>query len=259
MISEIKNILDSFNSVRLEEMDKVRLMDRVDTKYLIPSNRVPDLLNMMSGRYRVLEINNNRISSYTTVYLDTPDYIFFNQHVTGRTGRTKVRFRSYNSTGITFLEIKKKTKNNRTVKWRIENSLSDISFSESAIEFINSRITVNSGSLKPVLTNSFKRITLAGFDTPERITIDIDLSFAKPEGKSIELSLVAIVELKSEGIAARSPFSRIIRQISAYPTGFSKYCVGCAMLYDMPLKNILKSKLLLLNRIENEYNGSLSA
>lgn len=259
MISEIKDILDSFNSVRLEEMDKVRLMDRVDTKYLIPANRVPDLLNMMSGRYRVLEVNNNRISSYTTIYLDTPDYIFFNQHVTGRTGRIKVRFRSYNSTGITFLEIKKKTKKNRTVKWRTENSLSDNTCSESAIEFINTHIPFNSESLKPVLANSFKRITLAGFDIPERITIDIDLSFTEPEEKSIELPLVAIVELKSKGFAVRSPFSRIIRQISAYPTGFSKYCVGCALLHDMPLKNILKSKLLLLNRIENEYNGSLSA
>jgi hypothetical protein len=259
MITEIKDILDSFNSVRLEEMDKVRLMNRIDTKYLIPANRVPDLLNMMTGRYRVLEFNNDRISSYTTVYLDTPDYFFFNQHVTARTGRIKVRFRSYNSTGITFLEIKKKTKKNRTVKWRVENSLSGNACDESAIKFINTHIPVNTELLKPVLSNNFKRITLAGFDIPERITIDIDMSFTALEGKSIELPLVAIVELKSEGIAARSPFSRIIRQISAYPTGFSKYCVGCAMLYDMPLKNILKSKLLLLNRIENEYNGSLSA
>jgi len=63
MISEIIKILDSFNSVRLAEMDKVKLMDRVDTKYLLPANRVPDLLMMMQGRYRVLQINNSRISS----------------------------------------------------------------------------------------------------------------------------------------------------------------------------------------------------
>lgn len=259
MIAEIRNILDSFNSVRLEEMDKVRLMDRIDTKYLIPANRVPDLLDMMHGKYRVFEINNTRISSYTTVYLDTPDYIFFNQQVTGRTGRIKVRFRSYDSTGITFLEIKKKTKKNRTVKWRIENSLSDSICNEKAIEFINSHVQLSSEGLKPVLTNSFKRMTFVGFDTLERITIDLDLSFSSTEGNSIGLPLLAIVELKSEGIASRSPFSRLIKQISAYPTGFSKYCIGCAMLYDLPMKNSLKPKLLLLNRIENEYNGSLSA
>jgi hypothetical protein len=259
MISEIINILDTFNSVRLEDMDKVRLMDRVDTKYLIPANRVPDLLNMMCGRYRVLEISNKRVSSYSTVYMDTPRYIFFNQHVTGRTGRIKVRFRTYDSTGNTFLEVKKKTKKNRTVKWRIENTLSDDTCNDSAIQFINAHVPFNLEVLKPVLTNSFKRITLAGFDIPERITIDLDLTFASPDGRSIELPLISIVELKSEGLASRSPFSRIIKQISAYPRGFSKYCMGCAMLYDLPMKNILKPKLLLLNRIENEYNGSLSA
>jgi hypothetical protein len=259
MISEIIKILDSFNSVRLEEMEKVKLMDRVDTKYLLPANRVPDLLIMMQGRYRVLEINNSRISSYETVYLDTPDYFFFNQHVTGRTGRIKVRFRNYKSTGITFLEIKKKTKKNRTVKWRIENSLSDSICNEKAIEFINSHVQLSSEVLKPVLTNSFERVTFVGFNTLERITIDLNLSFSSTEGNSIGLPLIAVVELKSEGLASRSPFSRLIKQLFSYPAGFSKYCIGCAMLYDLPLKNTLKPNILLINRIENEYNGSISA
>jgi len=259
MISEVKNILDSFNSIRLEEMDNVKLMDRFDTKYLMPANRVPDLLNLMRSRYRVLEISNSRILSYTTIYLDTPDFVFFNQHVTRRTGRIKVRYRSYNSTGVTFLEIKKKTKKNRTIKWRIENSFSGKCCNEPAIEFINKHIPFNSELLKPVLTNSFKRITLVGFDNPERVTIDLDLSYSGNGGKTTGLPLVAIVELKSEGFATRSQFSRLIKQLSAYPTSFSKYCVGNALLYDLPLKNILKPKLLLLNRIENEYNGSLSA
>ena len=259
MITEVKNILDSFNSIRLEEMDNVRLMDRIDTKYLLPANRIPDLLKMMQPGYRVLEINKFRISSYTTIYLDTPDFTFFRQHVTGRTGRIKVRFRSYHSTGITFLEIKKKTKKNRTVKWRIENTLSASCCNESAVEFINKHVQVKAGELSPVLTNSFKRITLVGFNIPERITIDMDLFYTVPGGKTAGLPLVAIVELKSEGFATRSHFSKMIRQLSFYPTPFSKYCIGNALLYDLPMKNILKPKLLLLNRIENEYNGSLSA
>ncbi|TFG44038.1 MAG: polyphosphate polymerase domain-containing protein [Bacteroidia bacterium] len=259
MAPEILNILYSFNSVRLEEMDRVKLMDRYDTKYLLPANRIPDLLKLMLGRYRVLEINNERISSYTTVYLDTPDFTCFNQHVTERTGRLKVRFRTYNTTGNSFLEIKKKTKKGRTVKWRIENSPSENSFNATATEFIKTRVPNDPESLKPVLENNFKRITFTGFDTSERITLDLDISYASPDGKSAELPLVAILELKCRGLAARSPFSKLIKQFSIYPTGFSKYCIGCAMLHDLPLKNILKPKILLLNRIENEYNGSLSA
>ena len=171
----------------------------------------------------------------------------------------RIRFRSYHSTGITFLEIKKKTKKNRTVKWRIENSLSGNCCNESAFEFINKHVHVNNEELNPVLTNSFKRITLVGFNIPERVTIDMDLFYTRPGGKTAGLPLVAIVELKSEGFAARSHFSRMIKQLSFYPTAFSKYCIGNALLYDLPMKNILKPKLLLLNRIENEYNGSLSA
>jgi len=259
MISEVKNILDSFNSIRIEEMDNVRLMDRFDTKYLLPANRVPDLLRMMQSRYRVLEINKSRISSYTTTYLDTPDFAFFRHHVTGRTGRIKIRFRSYHSTGITFLEVKKKTKKNRTVKWRIENTFSGNCCSESALEFITRHVKVNTSVLNPVLTSNFKRITLVGFNTPERVTIDMDLSYTGPVGEITGLPLIAIVELKSEGLAARSHFPGMIKQISVYPTTFSKYCIGNALMYDLPLKNILKPKLLLLNRIENEYNRSLSA
>jgi hypothetical protein len=259
LISEITRILDSFNSVGLGEMDNVKLMDRIDTKYLLPANRVPDLLRMMQEMYRVLEISNSRISLYETLYLDTPGYFFFNQHVTGRTGRVKVRYRNYKSTGITFLEIKKKSKKNRTVKWRMENSLSGSSFNEKAIEFIHSHLELNCEELKPVLSNSFKRMTFVGFNTPERITVDMDLTFSSVEGKSIGMPLISIVELKSEGLASRSPFSGIIKQFSGYPTGFSKYCIGCAMLYDLPLKNSLKPNILLINRIENEYNGYLSA
>jgi len=259
MISEIIKTLNSFNSIRLEEMERVKLMDRVDTKYLLPANRVPDLLGMMQGRYQVLETGINRISSYETVYLDTPDYYFFNQHVTDRPGRVKIRFRSYKLTGITFLEIKRKTKKGRTIKWRIENYFLDDKLNNNAVEFINSHLHIDNNELRPVLSNSFERITLAAFDRNERITVDLNNSFVSPEGNSYKMPLVAIVELKSEGPAVRSPFSRLIKQFSSYPTGFSKYCIGCAMLYDLPLKNILKSKILLINRIENEYNGSLSA
>ena len=259
MNPEILNILDSFNSIRLEEMDKSRLMDRIDTKYLLPANRVPDLLNLMKGRFRVLEVGNQRVSSYSTVYYDTQSFTFFYQHVTERTGRFKVRFRTYNSTGTTFLEIKRKTKKGRTVKWRIENSPAEHFFDETAKEFIKTRAAFDPGSLRQVLENNFKRITFTGFDTPERITLDLDLTFSTPEGGSAELPMIAIIELKSQGVAVRSPFSALIKQFSVYPTAFSKYCMGCAILYDLPLKGILKPKILLLNRIENEYNGSLSA
>ena len=259
MTSGIKDIIDSFGSVSLEEMDAVKLMDRYDTKYLLHISRVPELLALMEKNYRVLEVNGIRISGYNTTYLDTPGYLFYNQHITDRDGRMKVRFRKYLSTGKTFLEIKKKSRKQKTIKWRIENDLHDASLDLNAEEFINRHIESGSGVLKPVISNNFKRITFVRFDVPERITLDLDLSFAGLDGRSRELPLLAIVELKSQGIAVRSPFTQLIKGLSLFPVGFSKYCTGMALLYEMPRMNLLKQKILLLNRIENESNGVLSA
>jgi hypothetical protein len=259
MIPEINNILNSFAPVGLEEMDNVRLMDRIDTKYVLPAPLVLDLLEFMTEGYRVLEINGHRISSYDTTYLDTLDFLFFNQHVTGRIERSKVRFRKYNSTGVTFLEIKQKTKKRRTVKWRIENNLTENSCDMQAIKFINKHVPFSSEILKPVITNNFKRITLVGTEATERITLDMDLSFSGTDGQSSDLANIAIAELKSDGLAIRSPFSAIIRRLPVYPSEFSKYCVGNALIYDIPRKNILKPTLLLINKIENECNRSISA
>jgi len=259
MISEIKDIVDSFGSVSLEEMDAVKLMNRYDTKFLLNVRRVPELLKLMEKDYRVLEVNGTRISGYNTTYLDTPGFLFYNQHITDRDGRTKIRFRKYLSTGKTFLEIKKKNRKQKTIKWRIENNLQEGNFDKTADDFIKKHMPLDPAVLKPVISNNFKRITFVRFDTPERITLDLDLSFSGIDGNSRELPLLAIAELKSQGIAVRSPFSKLIRSLSFFPVGFSKYCTGLALLYDMPKMNILKQKILLLNRIENEFNGVLSA
>ncbi len=259
MISGTEYTLNSFAPVTLEEMDNVRLMDRIDTKYILPASKVPDLLDLMKTGYRVLEINGHRISSYDTTYLDTADYLFFNQHVTGRMERSKVRFRTYDSTGITFLEIKRKTKKDRTVKWRIENNMVDNSCNEKAIKFIRKHAYCNSELLKPLIKNNFKRITLVGIAVPERITIDMDLAFSGNDGQISDLPYIAIAELKSEGNAIRSPFTGLIKSLSVYPSAFSKYCVGSAIIYDIPRKNILKPTMLFINKIENEHNRSISA
>lgn len=257
-LPEIKEILDSFIPVNLDEIGNVRLMDRIDTKYVLSVRRIPDLLTMMDGQYKVLEINSQRVFPYLTTYLDTDDYLFFNQHVTGKLERNKVRYRKYETTGKTFLEVKKRTNKNRTIKWRIRDNLSDNGLNEKAIEFIKEYLSYYPLVLGPVLNNSFKRITFAGSDFTERITIDFDLSFSEPDGQQNDIPFIAIVEQKSERVAINSPFNTLLKKLSVHPTGFSKYCMGTALLYDMPRKNILKPKILLINKIENEYNRSVS-
>lgn len=251
--SEIHKILDSFIPVSLDNMDKVRLMNRVEKKYVFCTDRIPALLSVLADSYYVLEINNTRIFPYCTTYLDTPDLYFYTQQVRGKLNRFKIRYRRYETTGVSFLEIKKKTNKNRTIKWRIENSLSPGSPDSAARVFIKRYLHSHVPELKPMLINGFSRITLVGKATNERITLDYDLNFASPFGNITALPFLAVAEIKREKHSSLSPFGYAMKRMNVRPGSFSKYCVGSALIMDVPRKNILKPNLLQINKIENEY------
>lgn len=254
---KIKDILGAFQPVGLDDTGRLSLLNRIDTKFLLPVSLVPDLLFRMDGQFRVLEINERRIMNYTTTYYDTEDFLFFTQHVTGKPGRLKIRFRKYESTGVTYLEVKKKKSNSRSVKWRIENSPGHNGFDDQAIEFIRRHLPFDHFNLKQVLTGTFQRITLAGIRNNERITIDFYLRFEGTSGSKPEFPWLAVAEWKRDHIRNDSLFHEIVRKLSLRPAGFSKYCIGSASVYDLPKRNLLKPKFLLLNKIENEYYSSL--
>jgi len=254
--NKIIEVLDTFRPVELDDIGNSRLMNRIDTKYLTSVKKVPELMTRMNGDYRILDINNNRIFSYYTTYLDTDDFMFYNQHVTGMLSRNKVRYRKYETTGLTFLEIKHKTNKNRTIKWRIEhNPAPGNECDRIAYEFINEYLPHKTLRLKPVLISSFNRITLLGSEINERITIDRDLTYFDLDGNMKSFPYIAIIENKRERIANGSPIVKILKDNHIHATGFSKYCFGTALMHkNIPRKNMLKPKFLLINKIENEYN-----
>lgn len=256
--NEIKKSLKSFRAVGLDDMINFRLMNRVDTKYLISAEKLPQLMEQMDGAYRILEIDSNRIFSYYTTYFDTCDFMFFNQHVTGKLNRFKVRYRKYETKGLTFLEIKRRIKQNRTVKWRIEhNPDPENKFDQTAIEFLNEHLPEPSLKLQPVLISGFKRMTFVGSVINERITIDHDLYYRDLSGNRVVFPSLAIIEHKRKRFINDSPLIYILKDNNIRSTGFSKYCIGTAAMYELPRKNILKPKFLLINKIENEFDKSV--
>ncbi len=259
LISEIETALASLNPVGLSEISNIGLMNRIDTKYLLPVTRFPDLIYLLKGDYRVLEIEKARVSTYNTTYLDTPEFLFYYQHITGRSGRYKVRYREYESTGKTYLEIKKKTNKRRTIKWRIESSPEPEFLNGNSPGFIMQHVPVNYKALRPVLCNSFKRTTLVGINSKERITLDFNLTFFKPfNGSASGLEFLSIAELKRERYSNSSPFVNLIRKLNIQPVSFSKYCIGNVLINNPVRTNALKSGLLLINKIENEYYDAIS-
>ena len=250
---EINKILGSFSPIALREMDEVMLMDRVETKYVFSSKRLPEILDLLSCRYKILDINAVRSFPYHTTYLDTSDLLFYMQQVRGKLSRHKIRYRRYESTGSSFLEIKKKTNKNRTVKWRIENSLINGSPDVRASIFIKEYLPDLCTDLKPVLVNGFTRLTLVGIECRERITLDYSLSFSTPEGKNSDLPFLAVAEIKRDCHSGSSPFGIIMKDFGIQRNCFSKYCIGSAITSSTLRQNTLKQNLLLINKIENEY------
>ena len=250
---ELGELLKEYKVVGLENTAGVSYMNRVDTKYLFSISKLPILLKNVSADYRILEIEHNREFRYKTVYFDTPELLFYNQHVTGKLNRSKVRIRTYESNGLTFLEVKQKSNKGRTSKSRLEKEPGDMNHIEQSREFITSMISSGAASLKPVINTGFDRVTLVSLVRAERITIDYNLVWTNLRGKIIEMPFLAIAEIKSEKSTSLSPFFQQLKKLGVRSTGFSKYAVGMALVNDAPKQNILKHKILLLNRIRNEY------
>lgn len=257
---EVNEIINSFEPIGLSEMDTVKLMNRIDAKYILSVNRIPELLKSLGSYYKVLEIDKLRAFSYDNTYYDTFDYLFYHQHQRGKLERNKVRYRKYTDTNTTFLEIKRRTNKNRTIKWRIVNSIdAGINSDEKASQFLEKHLSMSLKLLKPVLLNRFTRITLVGRDMKERVTLDYDLSFSDLSGRMADLPFIAIVEIKRESGTNRSQIATTLKEHYIRPTGFSKYCIGTSILYDLPRKNKLKSKILFINKLEDEFNKHVCA
>jgi len=166
--------------------------------------------------------------------------------------RYKVRYRVYETTGQSYLEVKYRSIKDRTIKWRIKNEFNNSNPDEKALNFLSSYIQDVAYSIEPALTNRFQRITLVGINTKERITFDHNILFSDKGNSLIELPYLAIAELKREGHSGQSPFLSTLKEMMIRSSGFSKYCVGSALLKAMPKANLIKPKMLLLQKIQNE-------
>ncbi len=243
-MSVIEFIIKGFKPISLSEMDSVKLMNRIDTKYICSIDSVPLLLFDIINLYKVLEINESRIMSYKTIYYDTSDFKMFIDHQNGKLNRYKIRHREYLNTGVNFLEIKFKNNKGRTIKTRIN---SDYELSRVECEFISKRSPFVATELQPKLWNSFKRITLVGNN--ERITIDFALCFNNGNGHSAEYYNLAVIEVKQLNNNSASVIRKTLRSHRIFPSGFSKYCIGTASLYNHLKINRFKSKLLSINKL----------
>lgn len=248
-MDKLNTILAQFRPISLKEMDGVKLLNRMDTKFLTDYATLLSILDEVKNDYRTLEIGGLRYGNYETLYYDTKNYHFYHQHHRGKTNRYKFRKRTYVESELSFMEIKFKNNKKRTIKNRVVIDEVEYELGSSNMDYVYS-ISQLELELEPMLMNNFSRITLVNEGLPERLTIDLGLSFGEGDDK-LKLDRVVIVEAKQEKASRQSPFIQALKRRLVRKSSFSKYCIGIALTVDGIKKNRFKPILRNVYKIEN--------
>lgn len=225
--------LESLGPITLEEMEGIKLMNRIDSKYLTDEATLLQILDRAADAgYMVLVTEGMRISPYDSVYYDTDGLRMFYDHHNRRLVRQKVRTRSYVNSGDTFLEIKRKNNKGRTKKKRMHipaAELMDFRADDAACTYLAGHSWFTAPELSPVLETAFHRITLVNPAMTERLTIDTRLEFKNfRTGKKTSLQNAVIIELKQDG-RADSQMKGILLDLRVKPVRVSKYCIAVTL------------------------------
>lgn len=274
--SALAGALAGLAPITLAEVAGAGLMDRSETKFLIPGGALPALLSDLSAHYRVLTIGEQTVLPYRSLYLDTPGFDLYYAHHNGRPRRFKVRFRSYEQTATTFLEVKERHRDGRTVKSRTPVAAPQLPVDPSlhpAGTALIGQVPTRDQRLEPKLWVNYHRITLVGRGEPERVTLDLRLEFIRPEpGRSEQTAAgqmadgqtadrqtqpmgdVVIVELKRTSLRQPSALAAYLRARGYRSGRFSKYGVGCSLLHPVR-HNTFKAQYLAFERLSSVQHG----
>ena len=252
MNPEILDIVNSMKPISLDEMKDVRLMNRVDTKYLVTSNQLVSILHGVRNYYYAQEVEGNRFSPYRTVYFDTPDLTMYIIHHDRHLVRDKVRVRTYVDSNLTFCEVKHKTNKGRTKKSRLQiQPETNIVEDPETVAFLKEHQPYPLDSLGPQLETAFDRITLVNYEKTERLTIDCNLKFRNfAVGTTASFDELVVMELKQDGRVC-SLLKQVLFDLRIKPYKISKYCIGTAMTRPEVKQNRFKKKIRRINKLKS--------
>lgn len=208
--------------ISLQEAKDIKLMNRIDKKYIIDFNQFCSLSNYIEDNYYiVVNEKDEYLLKYKSIYFDTNSFEMYNDHENKVKNRQKIRIREY-SNGDKYLEIKTKKSEDFTKKIRVE--LEDYNI-DSYTDWINKNLKYSTSELKPKIEIDFYRLTLINKDKTERITIDFGLSFKNYITKK-ELKIKEIIIEVKKTYEENTSFENELNKFDIYPSKFSKYHIG---------------------------------
>lgn len=250
-MQQILQILNTFESVSLQDLDAVKLQNRIDTKYMLTIQELEKVLHEIQKNQKVLEIDNTRLFTYKTVYFDTPDFRFYKDHHNGCINRVKVRCREYVDSHLVMYEIKRKLFGTRTDKQRKVIAQLPEQISQEDYALIGYK-RLNAQPVEKKMTNEFRRITLTNKEFTERITIDLDIRLSN-EHETIHLPEIAVIEVKQGKTDVFSHTIQVLKKFGIRESSFSKYAIGTALLEKTLKHNAFKPILLKIEKLKKEY------
>lgn len=206
MWSALLNRLSGFSTMSLTELNATAsYLKRIDRKFLMTEKQFLEILWDLSEGFKALEIDGKRVFLYDNVYMDTADYLFYNQHQNKLESRTKVRTRHYTDAGdLAFFEYKQK-ENGVTKKFRYQFPAEEHgTMTKGKKRFFDwvfqSMYSEKTPDISPAMRTKYNRLTLVSTTGEERLTIDFNISvkdLRNDKAKNIKLENLVIIESKS--------------------------------------------------------------
>lgn len=250
MFEKLKSKINSMNTVGLNELESVSLLNRMDSKYVVTFTQLDFIFQCLQNNYSILEIDSTRAFSYENNYFDTPNLLFYKDHHNGYANRLKVRSRKYVEANLSFFEIKKKENVNRTNKYREKIPEILTSLNDTRKQKVQSQTRKELDDLNLIIKNNFKRITLVDKNFTERVTIDTNLTFID-KIQEINFGGIAIIEVKQSKSNSKSELIKFLKKNNIREQSISKYIYGVMLLMPTIKKNKFLHIIKKINKLNN--------
>jgi len=206
MWSALLSRLSGFSAINLTQLNATAsYLKRIDRKFLMTEEQFLKILWDLSADFKALEIDGKRVFLYDNVYMDTDEYLFYNQHQNKLESRTKVRTRHYTDAGdLAFFEYKQK-EDGITKKFRYQFPAEEhgtmTKGKKRFFEWVfQSMYSEKAPDISPAMRTKYNRLTLVSNSGEERLTIDFSISvkdLRNKKAQNIKLKNLVIIESKS--------------------------------------------------------------
>jgi len=200
---------------------------RTDTKFVLPAAAAAAIVPRLAQDYALLGAGEVSIATYRTLYFDTVGLDLYHAQRRGFRVRHKARIRHYPDRGVSSLEIKTRRSELETVKtwrWR-KDEHDDLDDDDQAFVRLHTGLQ---DDVHPQVWTAFRRVTLLGLQTEERVTVDLEFAVGAGPGTRTFRDL-AILEVKQRPFRRDTPVMSALRAARRRSGWMGKYFVAIAL------------------------------